>query len=85
MHSTEPDGSLVFAGTAARSSWHLVRLSRHGRSFLVESKGKGRVLVLGGEPIKEPVAGRGPFVMNTRQEIARAIEDFEEGKFGSLE
>ena len=44
-----------------------------------------RVLVLGGEPINEPVLFHGPFVMNTREEIIAAYEDFRRGKFGHLE
>lgn len=43
---------------------------------------KLEVVVLGGRPIREPIAWAGPFVMNTRQEVIDAYEDFQKGRFG---
>ena len=40
------------------------------------------VLLIGGLPLREPIASHGPFVMNTRQEIAQALDDFQRGRLG---
>ncbi|KAA0115256.1 pirin family protein [Mycolicibacterium sp. P9-22] len=42
------------------------------------------VLLLGGRPIREPVVQSGPFVMNTREEVVRAYEDYQAGRFGAI-
>ena len=43
-----------------------------------------QLLVLSGQPLDEPIAGYGPFVMNTRQEIEQAFADFQSGRYGQM-
>ncbi|MRT15912.1 pirin family protein [Vitellibacter sp. q18] len=56
-----------------------------GETFQLEATDDAVVLVLSGEPINEPIAAQGPFVMNTRSELVQAISDFNMGKFGYLD
>lgn len=64
---------------------HFVLFENDGEAFHIEAMENSKVLILSGEPIREPIASHGPFVMNTRQEIMQAFHDFEAGKFGELD
>lgn len=64
---------------------HFVLFENEGETFHIEATENSKVLILSGEPIREPIASHGPFVMNTRQEIMQAFQDFEAGKFGELD
>lgn len=55
-----------------------------GETIQLKASEDSYILVLSGEPIHEPIASYGPFVMNTKQEIMNAIDDYNSGKFGKL-
>jgi len=59
-------------------------LSREGDVVLLKANADSTLLILGGEPIDEPVASYGPFVMNTREELQQAVQDYRAGKMGHL-
>ena len=61
-----------------------VLFANEGEDINIKAAENAVVLLLSGEPINEPIASYGPFVMNTQQEIYEAMEDFQAGKFGVL-
>lgn len=63
----------------------LATLATEGTVLRLEANSDVKILLLAGEPINEPVVGHGPFVMNTRQEITQAINDFNTGTFGRID
>jgi hypothetical protein len=62
----------------------IVLYEREGDRVTLEAVSAAVALVLSGQPIDEPVVGYGPFVMNTSEEINRAIEDYRNGRMGRL-
>ena len=77
-------GSVVVGSQSAQHTDLLV-FDRAGDALHIEAGGEGAVfLVLSGQPIAEPIVGYGPFVMNTREEIEVAMNDYRSGKFGRM-
>jgi quercetin 2,3-dioxygenase len=62
----------------------MLMFSQAGEDIKIKTLEDSVALLLSGEPIDEPIVGHGPFVMNTRQEIDQAINDFNRGAFGSI-
>jgi redox-sensitive bicupin YhaK (pirin superfamily) len=62
----------------------MLMFSQDGQDIKIKALEDSVALLLSGEPIDEPIVGHGPFVMNTRQEIDQAINDFNRGAFGSI-
>lgn len=79
------EGSIIVNAEETVSTDNLVLFENDGESFSIEALEDAVVLVLSGEPLNEPIAAQGPFVMNTREEILQAMHDFQSGKFGVLE
>ncbi|CAN5350454.1 pirin family protein [soil metagenome] len=77
-------GTVLVNGSAVAREAQLVELERDGSEFTLEANNDVTLLVLTGEPIDEPIVGHGPFVMNSRAEIAQAITDFNSGRFGAI-
>jgi len=75
------DGQLSIDGEPAASDAQMLLLSREGTDVALHADAETSFLVLTGEPIDEPIVGHGPFVMNTREEILEAFEDFNNGRF----
>lgn len=71
------------SGTAPENNFIL--FGHNGEDIVIEALKESVILVLSGEPINEPIASHGPFVMNTEDEIKKAYEDYYIGKFGYLE
>ena len=62
----------------------LVLLERDGTSIKLQAQEESSILLMGGEPIVEPIVASGPFVMNTEQEIRLAMMDYQSGRMGQL-
>lgn len=76
-------GSVEIDDEAVRDG-QLALLEQESGAITVGARAESSLLVLSGEPLDEPIAAYGPFVMNTVEEIRQAQRDFESGRFGQI-
>lgn len=78
------EGSAMLNGAKKLPTDHLAVFANDGKEISVKADEDSILLVISGEPLNEPIASYGPFLMNTQAELAEAIDDFRQGKFGYL-
>ncbi|MBL7793533.1 MAG: pirin family protein [Saprospiraceae bacterium] len=76
------DGNVQLNNNFSYSDATLIHLRNDGEGILLKGLAASRILVLSGQPIDEPVAQYGPFVMNTQTELLEAMRDYQMGKMG---
>ncbi len=77
-------GALEVCGATGSQSVpqaHMGVLRNEGDGLVLRAASGTRAIVIAGQPLKEPIAQYGPFVMNTREELMQAVDDFRAGKF----
>lgn len=79
------EGSIIINATEKVPTDHFALFNNEGETFNIEAIEDSVILVLSGEPLNEPIVPHGPFVMNTKEEIHQAFDDYNNGKFGFLE
>jgi redox-sensitive bicupin YhaK (pirin superfamily) len=77
-------GNVSVNGSSQAQEAELVQLDKSGERITLKAMVDTSLLVLAGEPIDEPVARYGPFVMNTKAELVQAVNDYQAGKMGHL-
>lgn len=78
-------GNVIINNSQKASETQLVRFENASGAVIIKAMGgETKILLLSGEPIDEPVVGYGPFVMNTKEEINQAIDDYRRGEFGQI-
>ena len=78
------EGSITVNSYEKASVNHLVLFKNEGETFTIEATEDSTVLIISGMPLHEPIYAHGPFVMNSREEIMQAFEDYNLGRFGYL-
>jgi redox-sensitive bicupin YhaK (pirin superfamily) len=78
------EGKVTVNGAETADREELVVFERAGDEVLIEAATDAKLFVMSGEPIDEPIAGYGPFVMNTQQELRQAMVDLQTGRMGRV-
>lgn len=79
------NGSLIINGEHRVERHQFVAFNNDGDTIELRCEQPGDLLLLAGEPLNEPIAQYGPFVMNTDDELRQAVEDYRSGKMGHLD
>lgn len=77
-------GQIVINGSHRAKEAEVALFGERGERMVLEATEDATLLVLSGEPIREPIARYGPFVMNTQDELVQAMNDYKAGRMGHL-
>jgi redox-sensitive bicupin YhaK (pirin superfamily) len=79
-------GHVNVVSDSAKTAVNLHRmaiLQNEGNGVVIEGSPGAKILLIAGQPLNEPIAQHGPFVMNTREELIQAVDDFRAGLFST--
>ena len=79
------EGEVMINRSKKISENQFIHFGHSGEEIIAEATKDSILLVMSGEPLNEPIAPYGPFVMNTQDEIKKAYDDYYNGEFGYLE
>jgi redox-sensitive bicupin YhaK (pirin superfamily) len=78
------EGTVEVNGEKIARAMDVVVFDETGGEVAFEANSDAKLIIMSGEPIDEPVAQQGPFVMNTQDELRQAFVDYQSGRFGAI-